>query len=289
MVKIEIWQWLLECIKDVPKSYVTGLFTTFIIMFAVTLYHKIFIKFDKIRKFFNFIKLSSIINNKQVDEKNNNIIHIKKIPKFEVNYKSYKVSKHSHKESNDDNEFLIICIISGVVATVFLGEQLRENYLYVQKILSIILNVLALLGFAMIFKIVLTRNTYKTTINFLIITTIYILFVNYINNLLPEIVAQIPKQLNIFSMEGIAFTAYTLVGIMVLLLALIFIIMFVLRIIALVIVDKYMNSISRFIIIKTGICEKTTLCLIFIIFLTGFSYLLTTGTLYEWVSSFQNI
>lgn len=289
VIKIGIWEWFWECIKDIPKSYVTGIFTTFLIMVLVTLYHKLLIKFDKVRTMVTFIKPTVLFNNKTKKEKSNGIIHIKEVPKFQVDYKSYKVSKYSHKEYTDDNGFLIICVFIGIVVTIFLGEQLRDNYIYIQKVLTMILNIIATLGFVTIFKIVLIRSVYKTTINFLMISTIYVLFVNYINNLLPEIAAQIPRNLNLFSMEGIAFTAYILIGIMVLLLSLVFIIIFVFRIIALTIENKYRNSISKFIIVNTQICEKTTLCLIFIIFLTGFSYLLTTGTLYNWVTSFQNI
>lgn len=277
------------CIKDIPKSYVTGIFTTFLIMILTTLYHKLFIKFNKIRNIVTFIKPSVLLNNKQKNEKDNNILHIKEVPNFEANFKSFKITKRSYRGSSNDNEFLIVCIFIGITATIFLGNQLRDNYFYIQKILSMILNVIAILEFVTILKIVLIRSTYKTTLNFLMVSTIYVLFVNYINNLLPKIVAEIPKNLNLPSVEGIAFTAYILFGITILLLALVFVIMFIFRIIALALENKYMNSISKFIIRNTQICEKTMMCLIFIISLTGFSYLLTTGTLYDWVRSFQNI
>ncbi|MCY1569644.1 hypothetical protein [Staphylococcus pettenkoferi] len=189
------------------------------------------------------------------------------------------------QNENDDDRVLIVYVIIGLLGTIFLGNELKDNYLYVQNLLFIILEIIALIIFILVLKIVITKNTYKTTINFLVVSGIYVLYVNYINNLLPEIVNRIPNDLSLHKLKDLLLTAYTLVGLLILFLTFLFILSFIFRIIALTIEELNSNSISRFIIKRTQSCEKTVLCLVLIIVLTVISYLFTTGVIFHWLAS----
>lgn len=283
---IGIFEWFWECVKDIPKSYVTGLLTAFLLMVLTTAYKKLINKTDKLREIVTVIRPFILLNNTINNKSNNKILSIERAPQIKKDYQKDSEIKVLNKK--DDNDTLIILIVIGFIGTIYFGEQFKDNYLYIQRFLFIILDIIAILVFITILKIVVTRSLYKTTLNYLLVSIIYILYVNYINKLLPKIASQVPNKLNLHRIIDIGFIAYTLLGILILLLGLLYIFIFLFRILAIYIEKRTSNSISRFIIIKTQVCEKTFVCLFFIIFLTGFSYLLSTGTLYNWILLLQN-
>ncbi|OPF65817.1 hypothetical protein ATY33_11640 [Staphylococcus warneri] len=181
---IGIFEWFWECVKDIPKSYVTGLLTAFLLMVLTTAYKKLINKFDKLREIVTVIRPFILLNNTINNKSNNKILSIERAPKIKKDYQKDSEIKVLNKK--DDNDTLIILIVIGFIGTIYFGEQFKDNYLYIQKLLFIILDIIAMLVFITILKIVVTRSLYKTTLNFLLVSIIYILYVNYINKLLTK-------------------------------------------------------------------------------------------------------
>ena len=62
------------------------------------------------------------------------------------NKKDYqKDSEIKVLNKKDDNDTLIILIVIGFIGTIYFGEQFKDNYLYIQKLLFIILDIIAML------------------------------------------------------------------------------------------------------------------------------------------------
>lgn len=79
---IGIFEWFWECVKDIPKSYVTGLLTAFLLMVLTTAYKKLINKFDKLREIVTVIRPFILLNNTINNKSNNKILSIERAPKI---------------------------------------------------------------------------------------------------------------------------------------------------------------------------------------------------------------
>lgn len=274
---MNFYNWLVECFKAIPSSYLTESMTIFIIMIISSAYKHLKNRWKKLRVFNDKISARlKILSLKNKHQESGYLLTIVPAPE----YKSKRKVKSQSKlyKSNEDETWLYIIIT--FIITLILGVLLKNYYPILQTILSKVLLVISILVSMNLIKIVITRRTFKATLNFILYSIPVMIYLNYFIKKLPLIINQIPS-INISSISEIA---YILLGIAFLFLIIVLDIFILLRILILLI-NKYNEKLGRNFIATTKIFDNITFCIAMIILLTALSYGFTTGLLYNYIIS----
>lgn len=273
-----LFMWFADIIKSIPQEFVTGIIVSFITWCITRILSWIG----------NYVKiigntLKSIQKLLTCNPEIKTTFTVISSPEYQLKPNKKIVGKTSNNNSDSTWAIIIIGLILSIVALNYLKvyQSDVQNVIYGLSLFFIGS------GIGLIIISAFTNKIQKSTLNFSIFGIALSFYTYYIASLIPELTNKIPDEmkLSMILSDGNNFWTqiYMLGGILVLLIEVLVVISLFLRMFAIKIDSLKSWAITRYLISKTSQYDSTLWLSVLLIIFTLISYLLTSGTLINFI------
>ena len=289
----DIIDWVLRVISTYPEDWFKNLINIIFLSILVFFRNKIFENIKNIKlfknKFFSFIgrflcktKKSSLSYRKDGSK----YIDLMSSPNYNYKFSAPdSFAKRNSSLSQDD-------ILSILVIGIFLVYSLIGFYKAHKDTIFQVLNIFGILSIVVIFilavSIAWARRGHWVTIKFIVFNSFSTFYINYYAQQIDRVADSLSPEISLINFGS---SAYKIIGFLIILIQMIFIFIFLVRVIF-VYADSKLENVPNFIaklIFRTRHYDSIPKLITSFLVFSLLSYFLTTGILYEWVANMNKV
>ena len=289
----DIIDWALRVISTYPEDWFKNLINIILLSILVFFRNKIFEYIKNIKlfknKFFSFLgRILCRTKKSSLSCRKDNSKYIDLISSPNYNYKfsaSGNFTKRNSFLSQDD-----------ILAIVFIGMFLVCSLIGFFKVhkdtIFQVLNTFGILSIVVIFILAISiawaKRGHWVTVKFIIFNSFFTFYINYYAQQIDRVADSLSPEISLVNFSS---SAYKIIGFIIILIQMIFIFIFLVRVVC-VYLDSKLENVPNFIaklIFRTRHYDSIPILITSFLVFSLLSYMLTTGMLYEWLTNMNKV